>query len=115
MKRGRPCQANGTIRCRISGDCDKVTFTPDHDHFIRHGKRRFVAFVPRGKHCRHFGFVVKLRNGSVDLALDEFSYPGLAVKAALCNTKVTVIVTPPNKAEHRPKLKALVVPAETAE
>ena len=111
MKKGRLCQANGTIRCRISGDCDEVIFTPDHDHFIKHGKRHFVAFVPKGKHCRELGFVIKLRNGSIGLALDEFGCLDLAVKAALCHTKVTVMVSPP-KPKCGPKLKALVVPAE---
>lgn len=132
MKKG-PCQdhahtklskANGIIRYRTSSErsqpgsrgrqpCDEVIFTPDHA--IKHGKHKFAAFVPEGKDCAGLGFVVKLRNGSIHLALDGFACPKLAFKAALCNTKVTVIVSAPNKAACRPKLKALVVPAEPAE
>lgn len=117
-------KANGIIRYRISSErsqsssrgrkpCDAVIFTPDHA--IKHGKHKFAAFVPEGKDCDGLGFVVKLHNGSIDLALDGFACPNLAFKAALSNTKVTVIVSAPNKAECRPKLKALVVPAEPAE
>lgn len=124
-------KANGTIRCRISvkSGCPHhvagVTFTPDQAHLIEHGKRKFVAFipddVPKGHGSdrvddksaeEHVGFVLHLCNGSLDLSSDGFrGCPHLLSRAALRNTKVTVVV--PRPAEGKlPELKALVVPAE---
>ena len=107
-------RANGTISCRISGKrgcqprVDAVTFIPDQS--IKHGKREFVAFVPEGaKAC---GFVAKLRNGRIDLRLGGLKRLDSLLQAALCNTKITVVVSPPPKGKSRPRLKALVVPAE---
>lgn len=117
-------KANGIIRYRISSErsqsgrggrkpCDAVIFTPDHA--IKHGKHKFAAFVPAGKDCEGLGFVVKLHNGSIDLALDGFACPDWAFQAALSNTKVTVIVCRPSNLTCPPKLKELVVPAEPTE
>lgn len=137
-------KANGIIRCRFSGESDcqpcvaNVTFTPDQQ--IKHGKHRFVAFVPdfrqadvpnsqgsgdkRGspeetsgattgsRSRQRAGFVLKLCNGSIELAPGKLD-PCLLSQAALRNTKVTVVVSEP-VGNERPKLKALVVPAEPA-
>ena len=128
-------KANGTIRCCISSGSgrqpriDRVAFTPDPDHSIKHGKREFVAFVPAdvpkakgtatmstgqqsaedtGKSGERAGFVLELCNGSIELELDRLD-PYLLSQAALHNTKVTVVVSEPSDGR---RLKALVVPAE---
>ena len=119
-------KANGTIRCRISGEsgCQphvaKVTFTPDQQ--IKHGKHQFVAFVPEdvpkgqqsGKNaCKaeeRAGFVLKLCNGSIELGPGQLG-TYLLSHEPLGDTKVTVVVSHPSGCKC-PELKALVIPAE---
>lgn len=122
----KKAKANGTISCRISGACSgesascqpcicEVTFTPDSDHSIKHGKHQFAAFVPE-KAKSEYGFVEKLCNGRIDVVAKGLCCPSLLSQVALLNTKVTVVVSRPCCDEDGTKLKLveLIVPAESA-
>lgn len=131
------CRFSGESDCQPC--VANVAFTPDQQ--IKHGKHQFVAFVPddfrqvdvpksqgSGDECgsaeetsgattgsrgrQRAGFVLKLRNGSIELAPGKLD-PCLLSQAALHNTKVTVVVSEPVE-NGRLVLEALVVPAEPA-
>lgn len=103
-----------------------MLFTPSKT--TKDGKREFVAFVP--ERCGHGGFVAELDRGTTPLVPEGFD-TGTLLRAALCSTRVTVIVSQHSEPEchtraggassplpnGRPtlKLKGLIVPAEPAE
>ena len=100
-------KANGTIRCCISGDCCRLLFTPNQT--TKDGKREFVAFVPEEN--GDAGFVADLDGGHIKFVVPKCFDTHMLLRVALCNTKVTVIVS---QANGDFTLMKLIVPAEPA-
>lgn len=69
-------QANGIVRCEISGqnNFDSVTFVPDESHSVKRGNSTFATFLPiegdnrEGGSGSKSGFLFELgKNGGLDL------------------------------------------------
>ena len=107
-----------TIRCDSSTPIGSIQFTPDTDHFIKHGNKCYAAFVSESSDLNiHSALLDDDKNGNRWVALEYASDPaeqlvGAFAIAAAMHVKVEVALSVPASSSDFGKVIAIAIPAK---